>query len=279
MKQNIDFMKYRIFSLILGILLVSYSYAQKSEYQYLAIRFGAIHGFSGQPDMNPNKYLLAPGVFDELTQLTKTGEMQLSPVASYLGYTPGFAASILYHFDFTTDNAGIFTGLDYNYTGLSSKYETNFTSNNHTLQETHRMHMIGVPLAIKYGPDIWDTQRYVYAGIQFNFIASMSAVQKVDWNNTPSSTKLEGDEYKKTTFSLFFGLNYSAFNLQFDIFPTSVFNKTFTEADPVTGGEYLKYEGQVESFFTVKTSINVPYGWLSEQSFWWRRKLRKLPWK
>lgn len=272
--------KFRVFSLLVLLLMVSYSWAQKNEYQYIGLRFGAIHGFSGQPEMNPNKYLLAPGVYDELTQTTAFEEMQLSPLSKYLGYTPGFNASLLYHFDFRSDNGGIFTGLDYNFSGISSKYETTYATNHHTLKETHRMHMVGLPIAVKYGPKIWDTQRYVFGGVQVNYIVAMNAVQKVDWNTTPSSTKLESGEYKKINFSIFFGFNYSAFNVQFDFYPKSIFDKTYTVSDPVTGGDYLKYDGQVEKFFTIKTSINIPYGWLSEQSFWWRRKLRKFPlWK
>ncbi len=270
LQKNIQ-MKNRLFSLLLLLLITSYSYSQ-NEYRYIALRFGISNGFSGQPEMNPNKYLNAPSYLPDTYE-----EMQLAPVASFMGWTPGFNGSILYHFDFHGDAAGIITGIDYNYTGITSKYET--LTRGYTLTETHRMHMIGVPVAIKYGPDIWDTQRYVYAGAQFNFIAAMNAVQKVSWNTTPSSTKLEGDEFKKTTFSLFFGVNWKVLNVQFDFYPASIFNDTYTEANLVTSGEFLKYEGQVKQFFTIKAGLNIPYGWLSENSFWWRRFLRNKPWK
>ena len=223
--------------------------------------------------MNPNKYLYAPGLTTDDKQ-----QMQLTPLGSFMGYTPGFKGSFLYHFDFTGDMAGIFTGLDYNYTGISSKYKT--ISGVYNVRETHRMHMVGVPIAFKYGPDIWDTQRYVFVGAQINYIVSMNTAETVSWSSETGGSKLEGQEYKKTNFSLFFGVNWKVANVQFDFYPTSIFNDKFLVVDPVTKSEYAKYEGQVKQFFKITASINVPYGWLSEQNFWWRRKLRKFPiWK
>jgi len=266
-------MKNRILSLIIGLLITSSLYAQKNEYQYIALRFGFSNAFSGKPDMNPNKYAYAPGLTTDDIQ-----QMQLEPLGSFLGYTPGFKGSFLYHFDFTGDMAGVFTGIDYNYTGISSKYQT--VARSYTVKETHRMHMVGVPIAFKYGPDILETQRYIYVGAQFNYIVSMSTSEKVSWSSEPGGTKLEGEEYKKTNFNLFFGVNWKVANIQFDFYPTSVFNDKYLVIDPVTGAEYAKYEGQVEQFFKITASVNVPYGWLSDQSFWWRRFLRKVPfWK
>ncbi len=266
-------MKKYLLSIIILMLVVSSSFGQFSDYAYVALRFGFSNAFSGQPEFNPNKYINAPGVTSDDIQ-----QMQLTPLASAMGYTPGFKGSLLFHFDFTGDAAGLITGLDYNYTGITSHYET--VNGVYSMKETHRMHMIGVPLAFKYGMDIWDTQRYIYAGVQFNYIAAMSTSEKVSWANEPGGTKLEGDEFNKTTFSVLFGVNWKVVNVQLDFYPSSVFNDKYTEADQVTEDEYFKYEGQVQQFFKITASVHVPYGWLSEQNFWWRRKLRKVPfWK
>ena len=89
---------------------------QKSEYMYSGLRLGMSHGYSGQPEFNPNKYLNTP-----------VGDMQAIPAASFFAYIPGFVADLYYHFDFFTENAGIFTGVEYNYYGVSSKYETKYS--------------------------------------------------------------------------------------------------------------------------------------------------------
>jgi len=256
-------MENRILFLILGLCISINSFSQNNEYQYIALKFGASHGFSGTPAFNANKYLITPD-----------GEMQATPVSSFKGYTPGFVADLLYHFDFTTDNAGIFTGLEYNYGGISAKYVSQ-DPNVYSMVETYRMHTVGLPIAFKYGPDIWESQRYLFVGLQINYIIAISSVQKYDWKATPSALKLEKEEYNPTQFALFFGVNYSAFNLQFDFYPSSVFNKSYKDAN-----DFKIHEGQVDNSFAIKTSVNIPYGWLSDQSFWWKRKLKKLKiWK
>ncbi len=256
-------MENRIILLIIGLWISTISFSQKNEYQYIALKFGGSFGFSGAPGFNANKYLNTPD-----------GEMQVTPVSSFKGFTPGFAADFLYHFDFTNNNSGIFTGLEYNFNGISAKYVTQ-EPNVYDMVETYRMHTVGLPIAFKYGPDIWKTQRYVYAGVQINYIITMSSVQKYSWKPTPSAMKLGKDEYNKTAFNLFFGANYSAFNLQFEFYPSSIFNKSYKDA-----GGFKIHDGQVEKRFAIKTSVNIPYGWLSDQSFWWKRKLKKLKiWK
>ncbi len=253
--------------MMIGLWISTISFSQKNEYQYIGLRFGASHGFSGTPDFNPMKYLITP-----------SGEMQVTPVSGYKGYTPGFVADLYYHFDFTTDNAGIFIGIEYIYDGISSKYETMLPEDQsvgiYTMTETFRMHKVGVPIAFKYGPKIYDSQGYVFGGFQFNYIVSMSSEQSYSWKPTPSAIKLESEEYNKTALNLFIGLNYNAFNIQFDYYPSTPFNRAFDK-----DGSKI-YAGMVEQTFTIKTSINVAHGWLSDQSFWWKKKLRKFPiWK
>ncbi len=265
-------MKSYFLLILVSLLIIGTSFGQGSEYRYIALRFGFSNAFSGQPDMNPNKYLKVPGIPAEDIQ-----EMQLTPLGSYAGYTPGFKVSVLYHFDFTGDVAGVITGIDYNNTGISSKYET--INGAYTLKETHRLNMVGVPLVFKYGPDIWDTQRYVYAGVQFNYIFSMATSEKTSWGET-GGAKLQSDEFKNMTFNLMLGMNWKVVNIQLDFYPSSVFNDKYTDALDADGTPLYKYEGQVKQFFTITTSVNIPYGWLSEKTFWWRRKLRKVPfWK
>ena len=235
-------------------------FSQKNEYQYIALRFGASHGFTPAPGWHINKFAN-----------TEFGDLHLSPDGS--AYVPGFVFDFYYHFDFTTDNAGIYVGLEYNYSGLGAKYVAD-RNTTFTLKEIDRFHAIGVPIAFKYGPDIWKTQRYFFAGAQLNYIIAMNQVSSPSWNSTPSSVKITPDEYNKTAFNLFLGFNYAAFNLQFDYYPKSIFNKKYLDED-----RFYPYNTMPDQVFLLKTSVNIPYRWLSEKSFWWRKKLRKTFWR
>ncbi len=252
--------------------------AQKSEYMYLAIKLGVSNAFSGQPDLNPEKYAYTVGMEGE-----SAPQMRIKPSDSFLGYVPGVNASLLFHFDFVGDAAGIFSGIDYNFTGISSKYET--LTSNFSIIETHRMHMIGVPLAFKYGSDIWDTQRYIYLGAQINYIASIYTNEKASWGAN-QGRKLDPAEFNKATFSLFAGFNWRIVNLQIDFYPKSIFNEGYelvtTYKFPSTPKKTVVLhpnQGQVKNYFKVTLAVNVPYGWLSEKNFKIRRMLLKFPWK
>jgi hypothetical protein len=255
-------MKKALLFLIAGLVVSVQSYSQKNEYRYPAIKFGLTHGISPTPVFNANKYLNTPA-----------GEMQLDPVSS--AYVPGFVFDFLYHFDFeTTDNAGIYTGIEYNYGGIGAKYNTKYALDDYSMKETFRYHMVGIPLAIQYGPKFVDSQGYIFAGAQINMVLAMSSVQKVNWSGTPSSKPLPSGAFNRTAFNLFIGVNYSAFNIQLDYYPNSFFNTKF-----VSEAGYKPYLGQVEHSFDIKTTVNVPYGWLSRTSFFWRKILRGTFWR
>jgi hypothetical protein len=246
--------------IIIAGFLVSFSlYSQNNEYRYMAIKFGGSHGFSQTPGANENKFVHSP-----------VGEIGLEPVKS--AYVPGFTFAILYHFDFNSDNAGIYTGIEYNLSGIGAKYKT--TYNDYTMKEINRFHSVGIPLAFKYGPKFLKTQRYVSVGLQANMLLAMNSVDHVNWNEAYSSEKVSKDALNKVAFNVFLNVNYLAFNIQFDYYPKSFFNTLYVTSDGIK-----PFAGQSEHVFIIKTTINVPYGWLSQQSFWWRKVLRKTPWK
>jgi hypothetical protein len=245
---------------IVALLFVSVCLnAQNNEYRYPAIKFGASHGFSHTPGPNESKFLY-----------TNDGEIGLEPIKQ--AYVPGFTFAVLYHFDFNNENAGIYTGLEYNFSGVGAKYET--TRNNYTMKEINRFHSVGVPLAFKYGPKFLKTQRYVSLGVQANMMVAMNSVDRVNWEESSSSEKISKDAYNRVSFNLFLNVNYLAFNVELDYFPKSLYNTSYISPEGLR-----PFDGQSEQFFLIKTTINVPYGWLSKQSFWWRKVLRKTPWK
>ncbi|MBN2757426.1 MAG: outer membrane beta-barrel protein [Bacteroidales bacterium] len=246
-------------NLLIIILVSIQAFSQKSEYQYFAVRFGATHGFSAQPLFNANKYINTPD-----------GEMQAIPADAFLGYTPGFVADIYYHFDFPTDNAGIFTGLEYNYYGMSSKYQTKY--GDYTAIEKNMVNSVGIPIAIKFWPDLYKDQKYIYLGAKYSFNLTMTSVQKVSWTNAKAREKIDAEQFSRSNFGMFFGINYLAFNLQFDYVPGTLFNSEYKS--PLG---FLPYEGQPDKMFFITTAINVPVnGWIGKKSYGLKKFFNKL---
>ena len=251
-------MKY--FFILFSFLLSIHAFSQKNEYQYFSLRFGYSQGFSTQPGYNENKYLKTPD-----------GEMQLKPVDSYLGYTPGFVANLFYHFDFPTDNAGIMAGVEYNNYGVASKYET--VNGKYSVVERNKINAIGIPLAFKIGPKFYDKQTYGYLGAQFNYHLSMNVNQKVSWLQTSSSAKLTPDEFAKTATVFFVGFNWMVLNIQFDYIPGTFFNKEYIMPET----NITPYSAQTDNMFFLKVSFHTPTNdWLPSKSFKLKRFFRKI---
>jgi len=254
-------MKKAVFFLVAGLIISVQAYSQFGDYTYVALKFGMSHGISSKPEFNQYKYLNTP-----------SGEMQLDPIGS--AYAPGFVFDFLVHFDFS-DQAGVFTGIEYNYGGIGAKYVTKYEYDDYSMTEINRYHTIGVPLALKIGnKDMADNQMYVYAGGQVNMIIAMSSVQRVNWTNKPYSETIPSDAHNKIALNFLVGVNFSAFNLELAYYPNSFFNSTYR-----SDKGFNSYLGQPDKSFSLKTSINIPYGWLSRKSYWWRKNLRNTFWR
>ena len=227
------------------------------EYAYTGMRFGMTHGFSGQPEFNANKYLVTP-----------LGEMQALPADKYLGYVAGFVADFYYHYDFI-ENAGIFGGIEYNYYGMSSKYETKYQG--YYAVEKNMVNSIGVPLVFKIGPkkNFNKDQMYVYAGLKYSFNINMTSVQKASWITATTRAKVESEQIQRTNLGLLFGVNYLAFSLQLDYIPSNFLNINY-----VSPSGYQTALGQPDKLFFISTTINVPVSnnWIGTRS----RKLKKF---
>ncbi len=255
-------MKKYIFIIILLFIGIQ-NYAQKNEYRYFSLKLGYSQGFSGQPGFNPYKYLNTP-----------YGDMQLSPSGSYLGFIPGFSGALYYHFDFTNDMAGVYTGIEYNNFGVAAKYET--VNGVYSMVEQHRLNSVGIPLGVKIGKKFYDDQRYFFLGTQFNYNISMKSVQKPSWLNTPSATKLDANEFQKTSMGFFAGFNWMVLNVALVYYPGSFFNKEYINPDL----NIKPYAEQNDNMFFVNVSFHVPLplstGWVGTKSYKLKRFFRKM---
>jgi len=236
-----------------------------NEYTYWALRFGMSHGFSAQPSLNENKYL------DNVPVASTADEMQAIPVGSFIGYVPGFVLDFYFHYDFVTESAGIFVGIEYNYYGMSSKYETK--TGGYTAVEKNMVNSIGIPLAFKYGPKFYKKQAYIYAGIKYNFNLTMTSVQKVSWASEKAMEKVDAEQIKRSNFGVFLGINYLAFNIQFDYIPGNFLNTDYTNPSG-----YYPATGQPDKLFFLSTSINVPIsnGWIGTRNRTLKKFFKKL---
>jgi len=102
----------------------------------------------------------------------------------------------------------------------------------------------------------------------------VKSIQKVNFQGTLSSTKLAPEAFNHFGFNMFLGLNFLMFNVQFNYYPKSLFNPLYVSPEGLKS-----YAGQPEHAFVIKTSINVPYGFLSHKYFWWRKVLKGTPWR
>ena len=237
---------------------------KKNEYMYWGLRLGISNGFSGQPELNNNKYL------DNIPLGSNANEMLAVPVDSYIGYVPGFVADLFFHYDFVTENAGIFTGIEYNYYGMASKYETKTGA--YSAVEKNTVNAIGVPLAFKFGQDFYKQQAYIYTGIKYSFNLSMTSVQKVSWESGITKVKVDAEQINRSNFGLFFGVNYTFFNLQFDYIPGNFLNSNYK-----TSSGYIPALGQPDKLFFISASLNAPLnGWIGTKSRTLKKFFKKL---
>ena len=196
--------------------------------------------------------------------------MQAIPASSFLGYVPGFVLDFYYHFDFVTENAGIFTGFEYNYYGMSSKYETRYGG--YTAIEKNMVNSIGVPLAFKYGPKLYKNQQYIYVGVKYSFNVNMTSVQKASWTSATAKVKVDSEQFKRSNLGLFLGVKCLAFNIQIDYIPSNLFNM-----DYISDTGFQQYLGQPDKMFFISTSINAPLnGWIGYKSKTLKRFFKKL---
>jgi hypothetical protein len=247
--------------IILVFFYITVVHAQ-SEFNYFTLRIGMNHNiFSPQPTKDfTNKYLKSPD-----------GEMQLTPSSSFLDYVPGYNAGIMFHYDFESDRGGLVVGLEYSNSGISAKYNT--LTSNYWLVETQRIQAIGIPAFFKFGREIFNKQKYLYIGAQYNFNRKMNEISKVGWTTTRGVRSAGKDEFQSNNIMILFGFNYMFFNVEFDYMPKSFFNIDYI--DQTTN--YRPYSSQPDKLFFIKTSFNIPLSdWTTQKSYKISKFLRKL---
>lgn len=253
-----------LFVILLGINTFSYS---QWEFQYFVLKAGVNHHmFSPQPDTVNNFFMKTP-----------YGEMRAIPTKQFSDYIPGFNVDLHFHLDFQNDKGGIVAGIQYFNYGISSKY-ANFDTL-YTLIASHRVYGIGIPFIIKFGNEIFNDQKYFFAGVQYNINLSMQKIETVNWSAIPKKVMVKNTEFIKGQPVFLFGFNYMIFNIELNFMPKNFINQDFGVSVGPEGKEVVvrPYTGQPDKLFYLKTSLNIPLSpWTTKKNYTLHKIVKRL---
>lgn len=272
--------------LIIFLLITHHVLYAQSEYRYFGLRFGFNHNFlNPKPEAATDKFLTTPD-----------GDMRIFPIQdeemlggaskTYIDYNVGFTGDVQYHFDFKNDKVGLIFGVQYATNGISAKYlarpgtleEIQNSENNppsyiynddYWVVEKNRVYSVGVPLALKFGKDIYSEQFYFFLGGQYNLNLFRTQTHKVGWGAESYKTK-SSDGITSGNIQVFAGINYLIFNLEFNYMMGTFLDETYRDPNG-----FLPFRDQPKGAWGVKTSIYIPLSeWLVLKS-WSAEKIRR----
>ena len=190
------------------LLLSSITFAQwDSEYDYFSLKFGATNTiFSGQPDTLINKMLTAKNGYDRYRLFPDTG--------FNFNYVPGYYGTFVYNHDLKNNNVGVSLGIDYRMYGIASNYYTQSIPA-YTYREVYKISQISVPAYIRYGKKFYETQKYIYGGLSFNYNFMVGKSEQVSYSQSAKNIEIDKNALKKSNVSAIAGFNFMFFNFYF----------------------------------------------------------------
>lgn len=257
----------RILFLIVFVALSINIFAQW-EFNYFVFKAGVNHHmFSNQPSGRSHLYINTPD-----------GEFQLIPDSSFTAdYVPGIQAGLNFHFDFSNDMGGIIIGAEYQNKGISAKYKT--VNYDYDLLQTHRINSVSVPFFIKLGKEIFNQQRYLFAGVRFNLNFGLYTIEKVNWLADPIINYNNEKFFVNNNISFSLGANFLIFNVEFNFYPDTFLDKLYTQNVGTDNDPYQVkiYANQPDKLMFLQTSIYVPISsWTTSKSYFMHKIFRKF---
>jgi hypothetical protein len=230
-------LKSTILSILLIVVEVNMN-SQKNEYRYSSFRLGITHHFwTPQPENPIDNYIL--GSDNQLYQLH-------SEKSVLYNYSLSFGADLLYHFDNINDKTGIVTGLGFQIKKISFEYSAD--NLDYMLYDRYKSFELEMPLIFKFGDDIYNKMRYLYAGAKFYYI--LGAKNKNNYQSKPEF-RLNRIELNPLNVSILAGFNYHILNLGIEYQINSIFNKSYQNSY----GNFI-YSTQKGNYIFLKTAIN-----------------------
>ncbi len=257
-------MKRLVFTYIL-LLIVTKAFPQW-EFNYFVVKAGITNQF-----VNPE-----PSSVNGLYLNTYEGNLSLIPDTSFnLQYNHGYNFGLDFHFDWQNDMGGFIIGAEYMEYAFTNRFVT--PGYDYYLLRTFRMHSVSFPVFIKFGYEIFNLQRYAFAGVRFNWNFAMTISEEVSWTAVIKRQSAPDEFFNRYNYVLMGGINFLFFNIEVDYLPGSFLNKNYqinagTAEDPY----YIKpFEGYPDSWIWINSTIYIPLSpWSSTRSYFLNNLLK-----
>lgn len=231
-------------------ILVFYSFAfSQWEFNYFAIKGGAIHNF----------YSLKPAPTETFYLKTPDGYWKLKPDTNfYSDYVLGGNIQLDFHIDMPNDKLGFIFGLSLQNKGYQTKFLT--TNNEYFLYQTYRITSVSFPAYIKFGKEIFDLQHYGFIGARFDINLGLLITDKASYSAVPKTLLVAESYFTNNNLAIVAGYNFFIFNFELDFYLSNFMNPNYeinigTNKDPYIIKPFENYP-KFTYFFT--TSINIP---------------------
>lgn len=255
--------------IILSLIIISNTLVSFSqwEFNYFVVKLGANHhAFSKQPLATNTLFLNTPEGSYRL----------LADSVFFPDYVIGFQGGFDFHFDFANDMGGIIIGAEYINMGVSSKYST-INNKAFNLIQTHRINSISIPLLIKFGNEIFDQQKYFFAGARFNINFGLYTTDVVDYVAIEKTSYQKDLLFENNSIGFCAGFNILVFNFELCYYPNTFLDKEYTVNLGTPNDNFIVkiFENQPDNLLYLKTSLYVPISsWTTSKSFFMHNFIR-----
>lgn len=174
-----------------------------SEFRYFSFKAGLNHGFYSR---------IPPGEFDVL-ELNGTAQSLVSEQEKHLAYGLGYAASLIYNWDFRNDRTGLLFGFDYNI--LPQTLSLTAYPSRELIKDKIQHHSISPEIALKLGKNYYERQNYLTLGINYHYFFC----RRNRYYMGKEKLATASEKYKTGQFSAFLSANWMYFYLQFNYMP------------------------------------------------------------
>ncbi len=249
--------------ILFSLLILTLTANAQWEYTYFAFDAGLIHNFVGSKrDSISNTFLNTPdGEYQLYTKTDKNPN-------NYFPYSTGYYIGLDFHYDMKSDNGGIVVGAKYTVNTFKYHYVT--LNPNYEMTQQFYAYSLAIPVYVKFGKKIFKKQKYLFAGIQYNYHLFLKEVETPSWATQTSTRWGSTAEISKSSNTFFIGVNYLTFRLQLDYTPKSFFNTGYQDLNDI-----YTYTSMKGKYLMLRTSFTIPLNeWLFMNS-WTAEKIRR----
>lgn len=258
-------MKYILILIFLGFGINTYA---QWEFNYFVLKAGANHHMLSKQPEPLNSFFLH----------TVEGDLRLMPDSTFFpDYVPGFQVGLNFHFDFPNDKGGVIIGAEYLNQGVSSKYTT--IDGDYYLIQTHRINSVSLPLMVKFGKEIFDQQKYFFAGIRFNVNFGLQTIENVSWTAIPKKSYAKDYLFVNNNIGFVAGFNFLVFNFEFDFYPLTFLDKLYSVNVGTETDKFITfpYANQPDKLMFLQTNLYIPISsWTTSKSYFMHNIMRNF---